>query len=136
MGNQAGVRIGDVQDGTSNTVAFWELRAGPSPLDPRGVWAYARGIEMMGCDGIGDCLRINYLLSAPDDVHQCVSVGNVGMPCWNGGDGQHGPKSEHVGGCHVTLCDGSVKFVNENIDVVRVMRNMIAIADGNPFNMP
>ncbi len=34
-----GSKITDITDGTSNTCMFNEIRAGVSPLDPRGVWA-------------------------------------------------------------------------------------------------
>src|SRR5262249_31133366 len=34
-----GCRLIEVSDGLSNTVMVAELRAGKSPLDPRGVWA-------------------------------------------------------------------------------------------------
>jgi prepilin-type N-terminal cleavage/methylation domain-containing protein len=40
-----GSKITDITDGTSNTAMFNEIRAGVSPLDPRGVWA----IGMPGC---------------------------------------------------------------------------------------
>ena len=33
------------------------------------------------------------------------------------GNGIFGARSEHVGGVHVTLCDGSVRFVSENMDL-------------------
>jgi prepilin-type processing-associated H-X9-DG protein len=51
------------------------------------------------------------------------------MGGWPNGDGQAGPKSLHVGGVHALLCDGSVRFVNQNIDIT-IHRNLIAIADG------
>jgi prepilin-type N-terminal cleavage/methylation domain-containing protein len=39
MSSNYGSKITDISDGTSNTIMFNELRAGISPLDPRGVWA-------------------------------------------------------------------------------------------------
>jgi len=33
---------------------------------------------------------------------------------WNS---QFGFKSKHVGGAHLLLCDGSVRFVSQNIDM-------------------
>ncbi|MBS0206943.1 MAG: DUF1559 domain-containing protein [Planctomycetes bacterium] len=40
-----------------------------------------------------------------------------------------GPSSYHVGGCHVGLGDGSVRFVSQNISP-QVMRNLCNRADG------
>jgi prepilin-type processing-associated H-X9-DG protein len=37
----------------------------------------------------------------------------------------------HTGGCHVTLADGSVRFISENIDATTRAR-LGYIADGNP----
>jgi prepilin-type processing-associated H-X9-DG protein len=33
------------------------------------------------------------------------------------GNGIFGARSEHVGGVHVLLCDGSVRFASENMDL-------------------
>jgi prepilin-type N-terminal cleavage/methylation domain-containing protein len=132
-----GARVADITDGTSNTVAMWEIQAGPDGNDPRGVWALGRGIQVGGCDRVGDCWGINAGRSsqggAPDDVHECTSQAAAGLVCWPNGDGQHGPKSLHVGGCHALLADGAVKFVNENIPFT-LMRALNSIAGGSVGN--
>jgi prepilin-type N-terminal cleavage/methylation domain-containing protein/prepilin-type processing-associated H-X9-DG protein len=114
FGNLGSARIGDIRDGTSNTVAIWEIRAGTYPDDPRGCWALPRGINVGGCTH-GDCHGINYLISNPDDLHQCHADREAKMPCWSGGDGQHGPKSLHPGGCNAGMADGSVQFMPETL---------------------
>jgi prepilin-type processing-associated H-X9-DG protein len=45
------------------------------------------------------------------------------------GDVISGPRSQHAGGAQLALCDGSVRFVSENVDT-RVFRNIFARADG------
>lgn len=136
MHHMKGARDSDVLDGLSNSIAVWEIRSGPDANDPRGAWALYRGTMVAGCDNNQDCNGINDQTGPPDDVQDCVDRPNVKMPCWNGGDGQHGPKSLHPGGCHATLLDGSVRFVSETIDTDTVMRAMNSIQGREVFEMP
>lgn len=138
LGNSGAAKFRDVTDGTANSVAVWEIVAGPATRDARGTWALGRGSTAMtgGCDRQGDCGGINHASDAngwhSDDVTQCVQA-NVSrdrlMSCWAGGDGQHGPKSFHVGGCHACMADGSVRFVSENIHF-NIHRRINGISDG------
>jgi prepilin-type N-terminal cleavage/methylation domain-containing protein/prepilin-type processing-associated H-X9-DG protein len=123
--------IRDVTDGTSNTVASWELRAGWNANDPRGVWASGRtgGGLLTNClnptpswKTTGDCLGINEggthccgddVWSGPGDP--AIDNPQIGMGAWNVGDSQSGPKSYHVGGVHALMCDGSVRFIGQNL---------------------
>ena len=52
------------------------------------------------------------------------------QPYINGPDGIGGP---FRGGCHVLMCDGSVRFVSENIDST-VMENLSTIQGGEVVN--
>ncbi len=40
-----------------------------------------------------------------------------------------GPRSQHVGGAHISLCDGSVRFISENINLA-TLRQLFARNDG------
>ena len=130
--------ISGVVDGTSNSVAVWELRAGVSAGDPRGVWANARtGGGLVGnClnsgtyGATGDCQGINDGKNGADDVWNSDSQPTQGMGSWNGGDGQAGAKSLHVGGVHALMADGAVRFISQNING-DTHRRLTAIADGN-----
>ena len=123
--------IAAVQDGTSNTVASWEIRSGMSQWDPRGTWANGRtgGGMLIACvqgnpssSITGDCYGINEgNHSNGDDVwsvnnYQTNATIAAGMGGFSGGDGQSGPKSLHTGGVHALMTDGAVRFVNQSID--------------------
>jgi prepilin-type processing-associated H-X9-DG protein len=130
-------KFGDVTDGLSNTVASWEIRAGCTSGDFRGVWASSRAVGVIsgGC-GTGDCTGINDLIhTGADDVNGCPGGGaldpatRANMPCWGGGDGQHGPKSTHTGGAHALMGDGSVQFMSKNMNLATF--NGISTISGN-----
>lgn len=136
MGNSGAAKMAAITDGQSNSIAVWEIRAGPDGSDPRGVWALGRGIVVGGCDRWGDCYGINDAGDPysspprlPDDVQGCSNRVQQRMPCFSTVDGQHGAKSLHVGGCNALLCDGAVRFVNQNIDF-NLLRALNTIAGG------
>lgn len=138
-GNNGGASIATILDGTSNSVAVWEILAGPIAQDTRGSWAMGRAVQSGGCDNQGDCQGINDRTGNPDDYHECatgaqyVRIGNFG---WNGGDGQLGPKSKHPGGCQATLADASVRFMSQTMDQNNVMRAINSIQNGETVEMP
>ena len=76
MGFGSGARIGDFSDGTSSTVAAWEIRAGVGDKDPRGTWALGRyGASLVGgCDNLSDCTGINARGAYTDDVDDCTNA--------------------------------------------------------------
>ena len=53
FGNNSTSKIASVTDGTSNTVAVWEIRAGTTQWDPRGTWANGR----VGGGLLGNCIQ-------------------------------------------------------------------------------
>jgi prepilin-type N-terminal cleavage/methylation domain-containing protein len=133
------VNFRDITDGSSNTVLvgerawrFNDLTIGAgnalgfsSETDASGsnVRTAALAVLAIGYDGI------NY--SATNRVHQ-----------------RRGYSSNHVGGAHFTLCDGSVRFISQNIDYVKgsvsvapypqsftttTFARLLARNDGNPI---
>ena len=86
------VNIRDMTDGTSNTFATGEraMKAGPA------TWAGVRGDD--------DNSKANGRLVLGSTAS--------GLP---NSSSTTGFSSNHVGGCHMLLCDGSVRFVSENL---------------------
>lgn len=100
-------RIGDITDGTSNTVMVGEL-----------AWDAANCYRtwLRGANGtaVGSAKNIEFGLK----VAPYASAG------WTNNFNDVSFGSEHPAGCHFAVCDGSVAFVAENIE----MNVLLAIA--------
>ncbi len=115
------VRMRHIKDGLSKTVAVDELRAGLNPQDIRGCWAMP-GLASGTAALFGDAGRPNDPGGNSDDMENCAAAGlagdrSRGMGCFDSNStGQMAPRSAHTGGVHVLMLDGSVRFVNNNVD--------------------
>jgi hypothetical protein len=140
MYSGSATKFRDVIDGLSNTVAFSESTLGPSgnpsspggspPQQPDGEvleltgatitttascvpgsggnWSGMRGAKWLN-GHYGDTLY-NHFYNPNSRQFDCGNAShNYGLTA---------ARSRHVGGVHVVLCDGSVRFVSENIDIL------------------
>jgi prepilin-type N-terminal cleavage/methylation domain-containing protein/prepilin-type processing-associated H-X9-DG protein len=114
-----GTPIADIKDGTSNTIAVAEYLTGIDEKDARGVfWSNRAGLQFL------------YVKQGPNSVAQdnicsafCPNFGSPNdasnnLPC-SGGDNDTNfasPRSRHSGGVNAVFCDGSVHFIQDNID--------------------
>ena len=128
---QWGAKIRDIVDGTSNTIAVGEVCYNDSNSDDKGTWGWAFG-SLFGFRNRNGRLT-------PNDTEQmdCTPYANNNNShkdfnmrndpdCTR--DGAQGLRSFHEGGVQVTLADGSVRFVSENIDET-LYENLLRIQD-------
>jgi hypothetical protein len=144
----------DIRDGTTNTIALSEVRVRANDQDQRGAWALPwSGSTLLAFDmHHGGAANANYtILSGSlgqtqppncqgpniDMLYKCTDLAGAQlakMPCNNFGGGSFAylsaaPRSNHNGGVHMSLLDGSVRFVNDQVDEI-TMAYMISINDG------
>jgi prepilin-type N-terminal cleavage/methylation domain-containing protein len=126
MGMNVALKIGQITDGTSQTILIGELRAGISENDPRGTWALgAAGANSLWAHGTDNDNGPNSCTSGGDGIFGCGRImGSAGgeegllrecMPC-DEVAGQGTVRSMHTGGAYVGFVDGSVHFIGDFID--------------------
>ena len=111
--------VRDITDGTANTIAFGEIRPWCSFVQMIGYWrdngmraSTAAPINWDTCPGQGCWVPSN--ADPPSAVCRCHHHRS-----WQAADGF---KSQHPGGAHFLMADGSVHFLDENIDYVNYQR--------------
>lgn len=130
MGSNVGLRIGQLTDGTKQTILIGEIRAGLTRLDSRGIWAMSGGCpsSLWGHGYFGDDNGPNSLSYAGDDVIACSKVRDeygggealvrYGMGCSSvdAPNIQQTMRSMHHAGVHACFADGSVRFLSDHIE--------------------
>ena len=130
MGANQSLSLAGVTDGSSNTILLGEIRAGICAFDGRGVWAMSGGCpSALWAQCVGDDIGPNCNQLYADDTLACPAIqdsvggpqalAKMGMPCsrddWP--NFQQTTRSQHPGGVLVALCDGSVRFLSDYIDI-------------------
>jgi prepilin-type N-terminal cleavage/methylation domain-containing protein/prepilin-type processing-associated H-X9-DG protein len=127
-----GTRLTDITDGTSNTIMFNEIRAGFNELDSRGVWAMGHPGSSLTEAGRNYNPTPNNTLDSPDgqtygdELQNCYKFwfygigAQQGMGCFPNttGDQMNSAmaRSRHPAGVNAAFADGSVHFIQNNID--------------------
>jgi len=115
--------IAGIRDGTSNTLMVGESTTRTS-TGYRTFWAYSFAYYTMS----GATAQSRTLLG---DFDRCVEIGGAGgdIPCKRGWGGLH------PSGMNFALCDGSVRFLADSIDM-ELLTGMATIAGGELANPP
>ncbi len=132
FGHDTWVRLSDVTDGTSNTIAAGETLKGDLDVDTlqdnyfyRPAGGDAGDIDTCQSGDLNRSDRATIWLGghpqhnmlstdrAPNDLRfDCIAPNNA---CSN-----FAARSAHTGGAFFLLCDGSVHFISDNIDLTRI----------------
>lgn len=130
-GEVRGQKFRDITDGLSNTVMFAEVLQG-------------QGRDLRGFTWWGDASSVTAYLgpnsSLPDRIYSsyyCNNQPNKNLPCAvssSTNPTMFASRSRHVGGVQVALCDGSVTFVSENINI-DVWRAIFSSQGGEVANL-
>lgn len=112
FGSNTSVKVEDIKDGSSNTAIVTEtIRNVWNGVPP--AWGHAGHVQVgiaLDCPWTLGINRWEYPGMAPSDI----IPGRLGNWASAG--------SEHVGGCHMLLGDGAVRFVSQNINVQTLLR--------------
>jgi len=132
-----GARSADIRDGLTNTLCMMEMLQAPSkrsqPIDRRGrIWN-----EDSSCYQITTKLTPN--TSAPD-CGRCADRPEMALPCINTGStpkSRHymAARSRHPSGVQVLMCDGSVHFASDSINL-QVWQDLSSQAGEEPTLPP
>jgi len=106
FGIQGVVTISDVLDGTSNTIMIGERSMTPPPGVANDYLSWIRGNDTVSSPaGSGATKNITYGINSPAGFYNGSNINDLAM------------SSNHVQGANFALGDGSVRFINQSIDM-------------------
>lgn len=131
--SNSSVQFRDITDGTTNTIMVgertWELTKLGTPLSFKGR-THPHAAHIYGT-----------ATAASNTYYGMADVLGVGESRINGsGYPRNSFSSSHTGGAHFVLCDGSVRFISENVDHLKstsaidsTFERLLDRADGDPI---
>jgi len=135
FGVNQGRRIRDITDGTSKTMVLAEYLTGTTKDNWRGGPFTTRAGAQILYTTLTPNSSAPDVLAASSVIDETTCENGVGfpelnLPCRTGStETNHAsPRSRHRGGVQVLLCDGSVRFVIDDIDLMGVWRPLGTIS--------
>jgi prepilin-type N-terminal cleavage/methylation domain-containing protein/prepilin-type processing-associated H-X9-DG protein len=132
MGVNEASALRQITDGAANTCMIGEVRAGVAPVDRRGTWALgAVGASILFGHGSDDDNGPNAPSITADDLVECselqqsinaTTLAEMDMGCYVAAMSiQATARSMHPDGVNICMCDGSVHFISNEINVSTVL---------------
>ncbi len=122
-----GKDFSDMQDGSSNTIAFGEASRSPNAnlgfAPQRAGWAWGYDADSTTAGKLGNSYSVNAVFSGTSSIPPSALNG------LNTTFNNHSFGSNHSGGSLFALADGSSQYVNELVDVV-LLQKVLGMTDG------
>jgi prepilin-type processing-associated H-X9-DG protein len=112
-------KLAEVVDGTSNVIAAGEIRPSCGDHTWNG-WFHFNSIWVATTAPIN--FPVECINESPSWNAGTAPAGKNGCNQYQAWNTTQGFKSRHTGGAHFLLCDGSVRFISENIDYLNYQR--------------
>jgi len=137
--HNSSIKIGDLTDGASHTVMIGETKyiGTPQSFEPTDAWwSWAAGIRAANTSDLASLFNISATCDPINFPQETYSEEDVRRELAVPQGGNHGGQqrvygSWHSGGASFLMADGSVHFLNENMNV-DVYRRLGKRADGLP----
>jgi len=131
--NRKGMGSNDITDGLSNTVALSEIvgvdgNSGTSSTDLRGAWMTNAMGGVIFSSFLGpNSIERDVIAACDENIPDNKRPNLACLEVRDNADVFAASRSYHTGGVNTLMCDGSVRFVTDSIDLLNIWRPMTTI---------